>query len=75
MAHSLIEQDDILAARKVIAGRVHRIPVIGSSYLGAQAGVQLYFKLELFQKTGSFKPRGVLSKRRVRCSRELWEFC
>jgi threonine dehydratase len=35
---------------------------MGSSYLGEQAGVQLYFKLELFQKTGSFKPRGVLNK-------------
>jgi threonine ammonia-lyase medium form len=58
----LIEQDDILAAREVIAGRVHRTPVIGSSYLGRQARVQLHFKLELFQKTGSFKPRGVLNK-------------
>ena len=59
---NLIEQDDILAAREIIAGRVHRTPVIGSSYLGGQARVQLYFKLELFQKTGSFKPRGVLNK-------------
>jgi len=59
---NLIEQDDILAAREIIAGRGHRTPVIGSSYLGGQARVQLYFKLELFQKTGSFKPRGVLNK-------------
>ncbi len=58
----LIKQDDILAAREVIAGRVHRTPVMASSYLGRQVGVQLYFKLELFQKTGSFKPRGVLNK-------------
>ena len=58
----LIKQDDILAAREVIAGRVHRTPVMASSYLGGQIGVQLYFKLELFQKTGSFKPRGVLNK-------------
>jgi threonine dehydratase len=41
---------------------VHRTPVIGSSYLGGQAGVKLYLKLELFQKTGSFKPRGVLNR-------------
>ena len=59
---NLIGQDDILAAREVIAGRVHRTPVMGSSWLGGQVGVQLYFKLELFQKTGSFKPRGVLNK-------------
>lgn len=58
----LIGQDDILNAREVISGRVHRTPVMGSSYLGKQARVQLYFKLELFQKTGSFKPRGVLNK-------------
>jgi len=58
----LIEQDDILAAREVIMGRVHRTPVMGSSYLGRQVNVQLHFKLELFQKTGSFKPRGVLNK-------------
>ena len=59
---NLIEQADILSAREIIAGRVHRTPVVGSSYLGEQAGVQLHFKLELFQKTGSFKPRGVLNK-------------
>jgi threonine ammonia-lyase medium form len=59
---NLIEQDDILDAREVIAGRVHRTPMMPSSYLGRQAGVRLIFKLELFQKTGSFKPRGVLNK-------------
>lgn len=59
---NLVEEDDIVEAREVIAGRVHRTPVMGSSYLGKQAGVQLCFKLELFQKTGSFKPRGVLNK-------------
>ncbi len=60
--HILIELDDILTAQQIVAGRVHRTPVMRSSYLGSQAGVQLYFKLELFQKTGSFKPRGVLNK-------------
>jgi threonine ammonia-lyase medium form len=59
---NLIGQADILAAREVIAGRVHRTPVVGSSYLGERAKVRLFFKLELFQKTGSFKPRGVLNK-------------
>jgi len=59
---NLIGKDDILYAREVIAGRVHRTPLVGSSYLGQQLGVRLYFKLELFQKTGSFKPRGVLNK-------------
>jgi threonine dehydratase len=60
----LIDQADVLSARKVIAGRVHRTPVVGSSFLGGQSGVELHFKLELLQKTGSFKPRGVLNKLR-----------
>ena len=58
----LVGKDDILNAREVIADRLHRTPVMGSSYLGEQTGVRLYFKLELFQKTGSFKVRGVLNK-------------
>ncbi|MEE9269187.1 MAG: threonine/serine dehydratase [Candidatus Krumholzibacteria bacterium] len=58
----LVEYADILAARDVIAGRLHHTPVVTSSYLGEQLGVRLYFKLELFQKTGSFKVRGVLNK-------------
>lgn len=58
----VIGKDDVLKAREVIAGRVHRTPLMGSSYLGEQVGVRLTFKLELFQKTGSFKPRGVLNK-------------
>jgi len=60
--NKLIERADILNAREVIAGRVHRTPVTSSAYLGERAGVRLHFKLELFQKTGSFKPRGVLNK-------------
>jgi threonine dehydratase len=59
---SLITLDDVLAAQRVIAGRVHRTPVVTSTFLGKQTGVRLFFKLELFQKTGSFKPRGVLNK-------------
>jgi threonine dehydratase len=35
---------------------------MGSSFLGQQTGLKVYFKLELFQKTGSFKPRGVLNR-------------
>ncbi len=58
----LVELQDILAAREVISGRVHRTPVMGSAYFGEQAGVRLHLKLEMFQKTGSFKPRGVLNK-------------
>ncbi len=53
-----VDRDDVLRARSVIAGRVHRTPVFSCRTLGD--GVLL--KAELFQKTGSFKPRGVLNK-------------
>jgi threonine dehydratase len=55
-------RDDVLAARETIAGRVHRTPTFGSKTLGERIGARAYLKAELFQKTGSFKPRGVLAK-------------
>ncbi len=58
----IIHRDDILKAQKVIDGRVHRTPMSSSSFLSNQLRIQLHFKLELLQKTGSFKPRGVLNK-------------
>jgi threonine dehydratase len=54
--------DDVLAAQQVIAGRLHRTPLIDSAALSARIGAPLYLKLESWQKTGSFKPRGVLNK-------------
>lgn len=58
----MIEISDVLAARDRIAGRVHRTPLLSASAIGAMAGVRLHLKAELFQKTGSFKPRGVVNK-------------
>jgi threonine dehydratase len=52
----------VLAARETIAGRVHRTPTLTSASLGRDLGVAVYLKAELFQRTGSFKPRGVLNK-------------
>jgi len=54
----LITRDDVLAARDAIAGRLHRTPTFSSATLGP--GV--FLKAELFQRTGSFKPRGILNK-------------
>lgn len=59
---SFVGTDDILKAKSVIAGYVHRTPMISSTILGRRIGAELYFKAELFQKTGSFKPRGALNK-------------
>ena len=53
-----VTRDDVLRAREAIAGRLHRTPVFTSRTLGEN----VFLKAELFQKTGSFKPRGVLAK-------------
>src|SRR5258705_12812048 len=58
----MITLDDVLAAQRLIAGRLHRTPLAGSAMLSAQIGAPLFLKLESWQKTGSFKPRGVLNK-------------
>lgn len=52
---------NVEAAREVIGGRLHRTPMFGSTTLGELAGARVFLKAELFQKTGSFKPRGVLT--------------
>jgi threonine dehydratase len=58
----MISRDDVLAARAAIDGRVHRTPTLTSASLEREVGVPVYLKAELFQRTGSFKPRGVLNK-------------
>ena len=58
----LVSLSDVLKAQRVIAGKVHRTPLISSATLGQRIGANLHFKAEVFQKTGSFKPRGALNK-------------
>jgi threonine dehydratase len=54
---------DVRAARERIAALVHRTPTLQSASLGEMlGGVELHLKAELFQRTGSFKPRGVANK-------------
>jgi threonine dehydratase len=52
----------VLAARETLGDRLHRTPTFGSQTLGDRIGARAFLKAELFQKTGSFKPRGVLNK-------------
>ena len=59
---SLVTHDRMVAAREVIRGRLHYTPVMRSTYLSDRVGAPVHLKLELFQKTGSFKPRGVLNR-------------
>jgi threonine dehydratase len=54
--------DDVVAARDAIAGRLHRTPTFSSATLSKRVGAPVHLKAELFQRTGSFKPRGVLNK-------------
>jgi threonine dehydratase len=61
-AADLLSLDHVERARERIAGRVHRTPMLSSRTLSERAGVDVSFKAELFQRTGSFKPRGVLNK-------------
>jgi threonine dehydratase len=59
---ALLSLDDVRRARERIAGRLHRTPLLSSATLSDQIGADVRFKAELFQRTGSFKPRGVLNK-------------
>src|SRR5436189_5985247 len=53
---SVLRRDDVLRAREAIGGAVVRTPTLYSPDLGA------HLKCELFQRTGSFKDRGGLSR-------------
>jgi threonine dehydratase len=59
---ALLSLDDVHRARGRIAGRLHRTPLLSSRTLSEAVGADVYLKAELFQRTGSFKPRGVLNK-------------
>jgi len=58
----MIKLSDITSARQIIAGHVHRTPLMSSTTLGKRTNVHLHFKAEVFQKTGSFKPRGSINR-------------
>ena len=53
---------DVVAASAAIGNRLRRTPLLSSATLGESFGGDAYLKCELFQKTGSFKIRGVFAK-------------
>jgi threonine dehydratase len=57
----VVELVDLEAARGAIGDRLHRTPTFTSETLSGLVGARVFLKAELFQKTGSFKPRGVLT--------------
>jgi threonine dehydratase len=58
----LIGISDIEATAERIAGYVVRTPTLASPGLSARLGVPVTVKLELLQRTGSFKARGATAK-------------
>jgi threonine dehydratase len=58
----MIALHEIREAQRRLEGRVHRTPVVGSRTLSERIGAAVLLKVEAFQRTGSFKVRGVLNR-------------
>ncbi|XOV83043.1 MAG: threonine/serine dehydratase [bacterium] len=52
---------NVRAARKRLTGRMHDTPLLSSNTLSRLAGVDVVFKCENLQRSGSFKYRGALN--------------
>lgn len=59
---ALVTVKQIRAARERIWPYIHQTPLMSATALGERVGARLVLKAELFQKTGSFKPRGAVNK-------------
>ena len=62
VGEAVLGLDDVLAARQAIGARLHQTPTFGSARTSERVGARVVLKAELLQRTGSFKPRGVLAK-------------
>lgn len=58
----MISLAEVQRARRIIAPYVRRTILEKNTTLSNQLGTNIYLKLELFQRTGSFKPRGAFSQ-------------
>ena len=58
----MIALEDVRRARVQIAPYVKRTTLERNATLSRELGANVYLKLELFQKTGSFKPRGAFNQ-------------
>ncbi len=52
---------NVRAAHRRLRARIHRTPLVSSATLSSRAGVDLLFKCENLQKSGSFKYRGAMN--------------
>ena len=58
----MIDLNAIREAAANIKPYLHRTPIFTSRFLSSRTGADVFLKAELFQKTGSFKPRGAINK-------------
>lgn len=58
----MLDLREIEAAVARIEESVHRTPMVRSTTLSLEFERNIFLKLELFQKTGSFKPRGLFNQ-------------
>jgi threonine dehydratase len=58
----MISLQDVQYARRLIEPYVRKTPLERNSTLSQRLGTNVYLKLEIFQKTGSFKPRGAFNQ-------------
>ena len=58
----MITLNDVKSAAEKVSSYVRRTPLWKSETLSKRLGTNVYLKMELFQKTGSFKPRGAFNQ-------------
>ena len=58
----MITLEDVHAARQRVLPYIRRTPLEKNQTLSRMLGTNVYLKYELFQKTGSFKPRGAFNQ-------------
>ena len=58
----MVSYSDIVQAQKKIQGKINKTPVLTSRTLNERIGSTCFIKCENFQKTGTFKFRGVCNK-------------
>jgi len=57
----MLSLEDVQEARRRVGDLVRRTPIERNETLSRKLGTNVYLKYELFQKTGSFKPRGAFN--------------
>lgn len=53
---------ELRAIQERVAPYLHRTPLLHAGTIGDMLGCELWLKAELLQKTGSYKPRGIMNK-------------